>query len=128
MEHKDFEQLVEDAYEGIPQRIRKKLDNVGIVIEDEHRRARSTERRVVSHGILLGLYQGVPLTRRGMGYSGVLPDKITIFKDAIEYITDGDPERIRKEVKEVVWHEVGHHLGMDEAEVRAWEKKRGRKR
>ena len=63
---------------------------------------------------LLGLYQGVPLTRRGTGYAGVLPDKITIYRGPLERRAAGDPGRLRAEVRRVVVHEIAHHFGISD--------------
>ena len=62
----------------------------------------------------LGLYQGVPLTRRSSYYSGVLPDKITIYRGPLMRLYGKDPERLQREVKRVVLHEVAHHFGISD--------------
>lgn len=124
MTREQCELYIHEALERIPPPVRERIENVAFVIEDEPRHARQTEREIKSHGILLGLYQGVPLPARSAYYSGVLPDKITIFKDAIEQVAGPYPERIRQQVHEVVFHEVAHYLGMDETAVRRWERRR----
>ena len=63
---------------------------------------------------LLGLYQGVPLPRRTSSYSGVLPDKITIFAGPITRIAAGDADRLRREIRHVVLHEIAHHFGISD--------------
>ena len=63
---------------------------------------------------LLGLYQGVPLTRRGIYYAGALPDKITIYRGTLERLYGDDPERLRSETKRVVLHEIAHHFGISD--------------
>ena len=63
---------------------------------------------------LLGLYQGVPLTQRGAFYAGALPDKITIFRGPLERMYGGDPQRLRREIRRVVLHEVAHHFGISD--------------
>jgi len=63
---------------------------------------------------LLGLYQGVPLTRRSSHYGGVLPDKITIYRGPLVRLYGHDPERLRREVRRVVLHEVAHHFGISD--------------
>ena len=120
MERETFEQLVDDAVVSIPKRIRDRIENVAFVVEDGQRDANATEPAVRSQGVLLGLYQGVPLGKRGPYYSGVLPDKITIFQHAIERAAKDD-QGIQRLIQEVVYHEVAHFLGMNESEVRAWE-------
>jgi predicted Zn-dependent protease with MMP-like domain len=79
------------------------MENVQILIDDDP-----------PHERLLGLYQGVPLTRRGAYYSGALPDKITIYREPLERLYGDDPERLRTETKRVVLHEVAHHFGISD--------------
>ena len=78
------------------------------------------------HEVLLGLYEGIPKTKRGAGYFGVLPDKITIFRQPLEELAGRDESKLKRLVYEVVWHEVGHHLGFNEKEIRALEAKKKR--
>jgi predicted Zn-dependent protease with MMP-like domain len=73
---------------------------------------------------LFGLYEGVPQTKRGNPYALILPDKITIFRLPIEHSTAADPAAIKEIVKNTVWHEVAHHFGMDEQQVRTAERKK----
>lgn len=120
----DFERYIHEAIARVPEVVRRRIENVAFVIEDEPRAARATEHSIQAHGRLLGLYQGVPLPKRSAYYSGVLPDKITIFKQAIEQVAGPDVDRIRQTIHEVVHHEIAHYLGMDERAVRAWERKR----
>ncbi|MBI3572950.1 MAG: metallopeptidase family protein [Candidatus Kerfeldbacteria bacterium] len=115
-----FEMAITEAIAMVPARLRAKIENVAFVVDDTPRGG---------GGRLLGLYHGVPLIKRGSpGYSGVLPDKITIYQAAIEAQASGDEDRIRHLVTEVVHHEIGHYFGMDEATVRTWEQKRRRRR
>jgi predicted Zn-dependent protease with MMP-like domain len=103
----DFEELVQDALDALPDDLRERMSNVVVVVEDEPPVGRP----------LLGLYQGVPLTRRSGGYNGALPDKITIFRGPLERIAGLDPERLRREVRRVVLHEVAHHFGISDARL-----------
>lgn len=119
----DFEKLVNEAILELPERIRKRMDNVGIVAEQ-----RPTSEQLKKSGTrygrtLLGLYEGVPKTTWGRGFGMILPDKITIFQDSIESIAR-TPEEIKKIVSNVVWHEIAHHFGFDEKGVRLMEQKR----
>ena len=71
---------------------------------------------------LLGLYQGIPLTRRGGGYgaplySGALPDKITIYREPLVRHYGADAERLAREVRRVVWHELAHYFGISDARL-----------
>ena len=100
----DFEQAVQDALDSLPADLRSRMSNVEVVVEDEPAEGQP----------LLGLYQGVPLTRRGSGYSGALPDKITIYRGPLERLAAGDPGRLSDQVRRVVLHEVAHHFGISD--------------
>jgi predicted Zn-dependent protease with MMP-like domain len=97
-----FEQLVGEALDSIPEALARQMRNVAVVVADE-----------APYDGLLGLYEGVPLTGRGEWYSGVLPDRITIYKDEILKICDSYADVVR-EVRTTVVHEVGHHFGIDD--------------
>lgn len=124
MNHDRFEQCMADAFGEIPEPVRKRIENVAFVIEDDPRQARRTEHEIKANGTLLGLYQGIPLPDRSRYYSGALPDKITLFKNAIEATAGPSPSNICRLIRSVLHHEVAHYLGMDESAVRAWEKRR----
>ena len=104
----DFEHVVEEALDSLPPDLRDAMSNVEIVVEQEPPRGQP----------LLGLYEGIPLTRRGSYYGGVLPDKITIFRGPIERYSHGDPDRVRAEVRRVVLHEIAHHFGISDERLR----------
>jgi predicted Zn-dependent protease with MMP-like domain len=97
-----FEQLVSAALDEIPPDLRDEMSNVEVVVEDEP----------PPRSRLFGLYQGIPLTRRGAYYAGALPDKITIYRGPIERYSGGDPRRLAQEVTRTVLHEVAHHFGI----------------
>lgn len=126
--HDQFENFIDEAMAMVPPAVRERIVNVAFVVEDEPATPSAKKKQAASRGILLGLYEGVPLPGRGPYYSGVLPDKITIFKNAIERVAGPDPTNIRRQTHEVVHHEIAHYLGMDEAAVRAWERKRATRR
>lgn len=123
MDRPDFEKLVQEAVLNLPQKIQDKMNNVAVVVEDaptEGQLKRGGTRRGM---LLLGLYEGVPQTKRGLGYTLVLPDKISIFRRSIEAVAR-TPDEIRTVVKETVWHEFAHHFGFDEHEVQRLSRKR----
>jgi predicted Zn-dependent protease with MMP-like domain/membrane protein DedA with SNARE-associated domain len=124
---KKFEKLVREAINTLSARMNKPLDNLAFVIEDKPRRKRAGEMGIRKGEVLLGLYEGIPKTKRDSGYFAVLPDKITIFQKTIEELSGGSEEKLKKIISETVWHEVGHHLGFDEKEIRALEARRSRK-
>jgi predicted Zn-dependent protease with MMP-like domain len=122
----NFEQLIREAVRGFPPSIKRALDNVAFVVEDDDANTPKRVMGLTSSQSLLGLYEGVSKRNRGVHYAGVLPDKISIFRKPIEESAGGDPTRLRRLVKEVVWHEVGHHLGFSDRELRAIERKKRR--
>jgi predicted Zn-dependent protease with MMP-like domain len=99
-----FEQYAQDALDSLPPPLRAQMSNVEIVVEEEPPAGQR----------LLGLYQGIPLTRRGSQYGGVLPDKITIYRGPLLRLYGHDPETLRREVGRVVLHEVAHHFGISD--------------
>ncbi len=125
MDIEKFEQLVDEGIKDIPQKFLDKLDNVGIVIEDNPSPEQMKKLKMRKDYLLFGLYEGIPKTDR-WGYAQVLPDKITIFKNQIEEYAHSE-EDIRKLVRDTVWHEIAHHFGMNEKEVRDAEMRRKKK-
>jgi predicted Zn-dependent protease with MMP-like domain len=100
----ELDDFIQEALDSLPSDIRRRMSNVEIVIEEEPPAGQP----------LLGLYQGVPLTRRGSSYGAVLPDKITIFRGPLVRLYGHDPETLRREVRRVVLHEVAHHFGISD--------------
>ena len=117
---KEFEELVVLALRKLPKFFKKKMKNVDVVVEDRASRDLLSEIGLQSPLELLGLYQGIPLDRRGFYYGNVLPDKITLFQIPIESICQ-TREEIEEKVKEVVMHEVGHYFGLDDDRLRELE-------
>ena len=111
MTEADFEKLVAEAIDSLPENIRKKMDNVAIVIEKRPTRSQ-----------FLGLYQGVPQNVWGRAFGMRLPDKITIFQESLERMVSS-PKELKEIVKYTVWHEVAHHFGFSEKGVRKLEAK-----
>jgi predicted Zn-dependent protease with MMP-like domain len=99
-----FEEYARDALAALPADLREQMSNVEIVVEDEPPGGRP----------LLGLYQGIPLTRRSSFYGGVLPDKITIYRGPLERLYGQDQEALRRQVRRVVLHEIAHHFGISD--------------
>ena len=122
MENIEFEKLVNQGIEQIPQKFLKKLKNVAIVIEEEPSAEQIKKMKLRKDYTLFGLYEGVPQIKRGAYYSA-LPDKITIFKHSIEQYANSS-EGIKKIVAQTVWHEIAHHFGFSENELRKIEKRR----
>lgn len=118
MDRDEFENAVRAALDDLPEEFARRLDNVEIVIEDE-----PTPQLLRSMGMnprrdtLFGLYQGVPLNRRGATYGGVLPDKISIFYRPLLHACR-TPDRVREQVRRTVIHEIAHFFGLDDKAIR----------
>ena len=125
MTDEEFTKLVEVGIAELRSDIQAKLDAVAIVIEDEPTAEQLADLGCTADDRIFGLYEGVPLTERGLLDEVILPDKITIFKNAI-LATYTKPEDVQACVANTVWHEVAHYFGMDEEMVTEEEKRRGK--
>jgi len=101
-----FEEMVAAALDGLPADLGRLMSNVAVTVQHEP-----------GPPGLLGLYQGIPLTSRTSGYAGVLPDRITIYRQAICAVCAGEDEVVTQ-VRRTVIHEVGHHFGITDARLR----------
>ena len=116
MEEEKFRKLVQEALDSIPKEFAEKLNNVEVVAEDYPTPYQIVKARVLPRSLLFGLYEGVPQTKRGIYYSAV-PDKITIFKNAILMVSQTE-EDVRLQVRNTVIHEIGHHFGLSDEQLR----------
>lgn len=114
----EFDRLVTRAMDELPQQYIKGLDNVAILYADEPDEYQRAKSHLDDHHILLGLYEGIPLTQRGSGYSFVLPDKITLFKNSLLTISH-TAEQLFEEVKRALWHEIAHYYGLSHRDMDA---------
>ena len=117
MEDLDFEKLVAQGIDAVPEEHAKYMQNVAIVYADEPTPEQRQKLHLRSHTLLLGLYEGIPKVNR-QNYNLALPDKITIFKNPIIQLCGGDPEKIKIQVAKTIQHEIAHHFGFNEHEVR----------
>ena len=108
----EFDTLISRAMDELPQKYIEGLDNVAIVYEDEPTPEQKIKMKLDNHHLLLGLYEGIPLTQRGNGYSFVLPDKITLFKHSILAVTSSEAE-LFEQIKRTLWHEIAHYYGLN---------------
>ena len=136
MQPDEFEQLVSEGYDRLPEWVRKKISNVAILVEDEPSKEDREENGLSDDETLLGLYKGIPLAARGEGY-GVgmtLPDTITVYMLPTLEMAEEESgpgasgevfkEHVKKIVADTIWHEFAHHFGMDEHAVRLREEGR----
>lgn len=120
-----FSEIIGDAMDELPEKYIAGLNNVAIVYEDDPSPEQRQKLHLRGDQTLLGLYEGIPLTQRGAGYSLVLPDKITLFKNPLLHQSH-DEGSFRAQVKHTLWHEIAHYYGLDHDRIheieRRWSK------
>jgi predicted Zn-dependent protease with MMP-like domain len=117
-----FAQLVGEALDELPSKYTDNMNNVAIVYEDDPTPLQREELKLHCDESLFGLYQGIPLTQRGMSYNLVMPDKITIFKNPIVSVSP-DMATLKKQIKHTLWHEIAHHFGLDHDRIHELERR-----
>ena len=118
----EFDQLIQRAMGELPQEYIKGLDNVAITYADEPTLEQLIANHVGPNQLLLGLYEGIPQTSRfSTSYSGVLPDKITIFKHPIMLVTYNSVSFF-EQIKRTLWHEIAHHYGLNHDRIHVLER------
>ena len=137
MDRENFEKLVVEGFDQLPEWVRKKISNVAILVEDEPSQEDREAQGLSDEETLLGLYKGIPLSARGemYGVGMTLPDTITVYmlptlemadEECSPEATDEEfKERVRKIVSDTIWHEFAHHFGMDERAVHRREVDKG---
>ena len=129
MNRERFERLVARVVEMLPEEFLDRLENVAVLVQNYPTSTQLAKAKVRRNDTLLGLYEGVPLTKRGVHYNLVTPDKITIFQKPIESMCRNEAE-ITAEIQRVVQHEIAHHFGIGEARLtqieRAKSKRKGK--
>jgi predicted Zn-dependent protease with MMP-like domain len=117
MEKEKFEELVNQVIEKLPEEFGRYLENVDVLVADSPAPYQLAKSKLSAGQVLLGLYEGIPQTRRGSQYGNVLPDKITIFQNAIETSCRNDAE-LAAAIEHVVKHEIAHHFGISDDRLR----------
>ncbi len=125
MEREHFERLVKKALNDLPEKFKERLENVDIVVEDWPSAEQLDEGGQRSPYSLLGLYEGIPHTHRGSGYSMVAPDKITLFQRPIEARARSEAA-VALEVERTLRHEIAHHFGISDHRLNQLEDRRAR--
>lgn len=118
MDRETFETMVLDVIHKLPEEFASRLDNVEFFVEEYPNQEQLTKGRVPRGMTLFGLYEGVPRTKRGNAYNAVLPDRITIFAGPILASSGYEHERVKRQIRSTVLHELGHYFGMSEEEIR----------
>lgn len=116
MPDEDFSKLISRALDELPERYVRGLDNVAITYEDEPTPEQRMKLKLRGDQTLFGLYEGIPLTKRGAGYNLVLPDKITLFKLPLMYAAH-DEQSFYRQIKHTLWHEIAHFYGLDHDKI-----------
>jgi predicted Zn-dependent protease with MMP-like domain len=111
-----FDQLITRAMDELPQRYIRGLDNVAIVYADDPTPEQKEKMHLDNNHLLLGLYEGIPMTKRGAGYTFVLPDKITLFKRQIMAVSSSEAT-LFEQIKRTLWHEIAHFYGLNHADM-----------
>ena len=116
----EFETAAQEIYDSLPEQFQQNMVNVRIVVEDEPPQETLRTMGIQRPSVLLGLYEGIPLNKRGTWYGmyPVVPDKISLYKTNIEAGTRTEAE-LRERIRHVLIHEIAHYYGMNEQEVRA---------
>ena len=117
MDIEKFEDLGDKVVKSLPQEFLDLMDNVEVLVSGQPTSAQLRKNGLKANQTLLGLYEGVPQTRRTTNYGMVLPDKITIFQKTIEAKCRNE-EEILAEIEHVVKHEIAHHFGISDERLR----------
>jgi predicted Zn-dependent protease with MMP-like domain len=125
VERERFVKLVAEVLDALPEEFRKRIHNLAVLVEEEPRRRFQRKPRGTTgnagprktRSLVLGVFQGVPATRRSVFDLSVGPDRIVLYQNNIEAVCSNETE-IRHEVRQTVLHELGHYFGMDEAQLR----------
>ena len=127
MELNVFEKVVEEGFGRLPEWVRNCIKNVAILIEDEPSKHVRAAESLGPYETLLGYYQGIPLSERGENYGVgiIMPDTITLYRLPILEAAHETGVSVEDVVADTIWHEFGHHFGLDEHGVRSKEKERG---
>jgi predicted Zn-dependent protease with MMP-like domain len=129
MNREAFEQLVAEEFpNAVPEKFLSVLKNIVFLVDDEPSLEMRHERGLLPHETLLGLYRGIPTTERDTfyGVGGTLPDTITLFQRPIEEVAAAENVDVRRVIRDTLWHEVAHHFGYDELQIRGREEREGR--
>ena len=126
MERQRFEELVRQALDELPDEIAQRMSNVDVEVQELPTSSQLSSTGVPAGRTLLGLYQGIPLTRRTSGYQMVPPDRIIIFQRPLEMVANSDEDLVQR-VQATVIHEVAHHFGISDRRLQEIEAERRRR-
>jgi predicted Zn-dependent protease with MMP-like domain len=112
MTREEFEACVDEALDSLPEEFERMMENIEVVVQGRPSPEQLRKMQLRAGHTLLGLYEGVPLGRRGIHYGNVPPDRITIFQQSMEHVYP--PHRLVEEIRRTVLHEVGHYFGISD--------------
>ena len=127
MERETFEELVRQAVATLPEEIAERMSNVDVEVQEQPTEQQLRSLGVPSGRTLLGLYQGIPLTRRTSGYNLVSPDRIIIFQRPLELTSRGDDDLVKR-VRDTVVHEIAHHFGISDERLQEMARERNKRK
>lgn len=116
MTDQQFDQLITRAMDELPQEYLKNLENVAITMADDPSSEQIEKMKIDHNHLLLGLYEGVPKTMQGSGWTGMLPSKITLFKHPLMRVSR-DEASFFEQIKRTLWHEIAHYYGLSHADM-----------
>lgn len=119
---KEFDALISRAMDELPKHTIENMQNVVVTYADQPDQYQADKIRLSGDSLLLGLYEGIPLTQRGSGYNLVLPDKITLFKLPLVTYSNWRHTDLFEEIKHTLWHEIAHYYGLNHTDIRQREK------
>lgn len=122
MTDEQFDKLITKAMNELPQEYIRGLQNVAIVMADEPSSNQRKKIGVTRNNLLLGLYEGIPLTQRGASYNLVLPDKITLFKNPLMELSKNENDLLNN-IKRTLWHEIAHFYGLNHDRINYLQRK-----
>ena len=117
MEREEFEAIVTAAVRTLPDEFRERIANVEFGVEDWARPDDYARTETPAGSTILGVYRGIPLTKRGVGYNMTLPDRIVIFQQPLQRMAN-DADDLAERIRHVVKHEVGHYFGISDDRLR----------
>ena len=127
VERETFEELVRQAVATLPEEIAERMSNVDVEVQEQPTEQQLRSLGVPSGRTLLGLYQGIPLTRRTSGYNLVSPDRIIIFQRPLELTSRGDDDLVKR-VRDTVVHEIAHHFGISDERLQEMARERNKRK
>lgn len=123
--YEQFDEIIQQVFDALPDQLRRRFDEIPLVVEDHPSPEVCKELNLRPGLVLCGLHSGIPLTRRSVMHSGTLPTIITIFREGILTAAADKkgivrPETLRLQIRKTVLHELGHHFGMTEQDLREY--------